>query len=274
MGLLTIDESKCKKDGICVKECPSGIIRLGGEETHPRVEPEDEIACSTCGHCVAVCPQGALSHSRMPMEECTAIKNELWIDHEQAVQFLRSRRSTRQFQDKPVEKDKILRLIEIARYAPTSGNTQLVEWVVFTDRNQLKEFSRLTVNYLREMLREAPRSAIPPYVPRVVSAWDAGHDGVLRNAPVLILASAPREAVNGMVDLTLSMSYLDLAAPTLGLGTCWAGLLQRGLLQWPPLKEAFSLPDAHVHHFPMMLGYSKAKYYRLPERKPPRIEWR
>jgi nitroreductase len=108
----------------------------------------------------------------MSVEECTAIKKELLIDHEQAVQFLRSRRSARQFQDKPVEKDKILRLIEIARYAPTSGNTQLVEWAVFTDRNQLKNFSRLTVNYLREMLREAPRSAIPPYVPRVVSAWD------------------------------------------------------------------------------------------------------
>jgi nitroreductase len=146
--------------------------------------------------------------------------------------------------------------------------------VVFTDENQLKEFSKLTVDYLRKMLREAPRQTIPPYVSRIVSAWEAGHDAVLRNAPVLILASAPREAVNGMVDVALSMSYLDLSAPTLGLGTCWAGLIQRGLLQWPPLKEAVALPESHVHHFPMMLGYSKAKYYRLPERKPPRIDWR
>jgi nitroreductase len=42
---------------------------------------------------------------------------------------------------------------------------------------------------------------------------------------VLVVASAPKEATNGMVDVTLALSYLDLLAPTMGLGTCWAGLL-------------------------------------------------
>jgi ferredoxin len=27
MGLLKIDEKKCKKDGICVRECPAAIIQ-------------------------------------------------------------------------------------------------------------------------------------------------------------------------------------------------------------------------------------------------------
>ena len=77
-----------------------------------------------------------------------------------------------------------------------------------------------------------------------------------------------------MVDLTLALAYFELAAPSLGIGTCWAGLLQAALLAYPPLKEALGLPEGHPHHYPMMVGCRKAKYFRLPERKPPKITWR
>ena len=59
----------------------------------------------------------------------------------------------------------------------------------------------------------------------MVAGWDAGFDTVLRDAPVIVVASAPKEAMNGLGDVTLALSYLDLMAPTMGLGTCWAGLL-------------------------------------------------
>ena len=84
----------------------------------------------------------------------------------------------------------------------------------------------------------------------------------------------PGDNNNGMVDLTLALSYLELAAPALGLGTCWAGLLQGAMLYWKPLKEVVGLPDGHTHHYPMMLGYPKMKYFRLPERKLPHIQWK
>ena len=106
-----------------------------------------------------------------------------------------------------------------------------------------------------------------------LAAWEKGYDLVLRNAPILIVASAPKDAINGMVDLTLALGYLDLAAPTLGLGTCWAGLLQSALLSSPPLKEALGIPLDHPYHYGMMLGYPKVKYHRLPERKQPKITW-
>ncbi len=274
MQLLKVDETRCKRDGICVSECPSTIIRLQGGEGFPTVAPEDEQACVLCGHCVAVCPHGALTHSQIALENCPPIKKDLLIQQEQVVQFLRSRRSVRQFRNKPVEKDKIQRLIETARYAPTSGNSQLIQWLVFTDKNHIKQLFRLTLDYLRDLLRHTPRSALPPYLPKVVSACEAGHDGVLRDAPVVIVASAPKKALFGMVDLVIAMSYLDLAAPSMDLGTCWAGLLQRGLLGWPPLREAVGLPAGNTSHFPIMVGYPKNNYYRLPERKPPNIDWR
>jgi nitroreductase/NAD-dependent dihydropyrimidine dehydrogenase PreA subunit len=273
MSLLIIDESKCKQDGFCARECPTAIIRLKEKETYPEIISGGEQSCLRCGHCVAVCPHGALSHSEIPIEECPPIKKNLVINEDQAVQFLRTRRSIRLYKDRPVEKEKIQRLIEIARYAPTGSNSQLIEWLVFTDQAKIREIARLTVDHIRSLIKKDPESYKSTYMPRVVAAYDAGVDSVLRNAPALIVAYAPKTAGNGMVDLTIALSYLDLVAPTLGLGTCWAGLLQGMLRSSVPLKEALGIPEDYPYHYPMMLGYPKFKYQRLPERKAPKISW-
>jgi nitroreductase len=83
-----------------------------------------------------------------------------------------------------------------------------------------------------------------------------GYDAVLREAPVVIVASAPKEDASGMTDVTLALSYLELAAPVLGLGTCWAGLLQGAMVSSPDVKGKFGLPQGHTHHYPMMVGFS------------------
>ena len=275
MAFLRIDKTKCKKDGICVRECPAAIIRLQEDTGYPGIIPGGNRACNRCGHCVAVCPHGALTHSAIPVEYCPSIKPELCINEEQAVQFMRSRRSIRDYQDKPVEKEKIKRLIEIARHAPTGGNGQLVEWLALADKTRLNKIASLAVDSIRRDIRANPQTLVlQPYLPMVVKAWEAGYDSMLRNAPVLVVASAPKKAPNGMVDLSLALSYLDLVAPTVGLGTCWAGLLQHALISSPSLRESLGVPDEHPYHYPMMLGYPKAKYYRLPGRKPPKITFR
>ncbi|MBU2514954.1 nitroreductase family protein [bacterium] len=275
MQLLINDESTCKKDGICANECPVAIIRLKDGNGFPEMVQGGEGICLLCGHCVAVCPQGALSHIKVPIEECPPILKEVEISEEQAIQFLRSRRSVRFFKNRPVEKEKIQRLIEAARYAPTGSNSQSIEWTVFTDKTEIRNLAGLTVEWMKNV-REANSQAIAdfPYIPMIIAAWEMGMDVVLREAPALIIASAPQKNTSGMTDLSISLSYLDLIAPKLGLGTCWAGLLQGGLTSWKPLKDAVGLPEGHSQHYPMMLGYSKYKYFRLPERKLPKINWK
>ena len=268
MGLLKIDASKCKRDGFCVRECPAVIIRMP-KEAYPEIIPGS--VCLECGHCVAVCPHGALSHQQIPIENSPAILDKLQIDEAQALQFLRSRRSIRHFLPKPVEDEKIRKAIEGARYAPTGGNAQMVEWLVLTDKKKIKEIAVLTVDWLRHLIKDPKMTAARPYLPMVVTAWDAGNDSVLRDAPALVVASAPEEAMNGMVDLTIALTYLDLLAPAMGLGTCWAGLLQGGMLNSPTIKSAVGIPASHPHHYPLMLGYPDVTYYRLPERRAPKI---
>jgi ferredoxin len=70
MPLLIVDKEKCKKDGFCARECPTGIIRLKEEDGYPSVGKKLEEFCLSCGHCVAVCPEGALSHRDVAIEDC------------------------------------------------------------------------------------------------------------------------------------------------------------------------------------------------------------
>lgn len=272
MSLLNIDQKKCKQDGLCAADCPMGIIRFEGKESFPEIPPANEIMCIRCGHCVAVCPHGALDHAEVPLAACTDIDKALVISPAQAGQFLRSRRSVRRFKDEPVEQAVLQRLIEIARYAPTASNSQLVEWVVINDPKRLHAIAGQVIEWMRAVLKN-PKSIGMPYYPLIVSAWEAGFDSVLRSAPCLVTAMAQGTLPNRMVDLTLALSYLELAAPQYGLGTCWGGMLQGAMLANPTLKQAVGVPEDYLFHYPMMIGYAKARYYRLPERLAPKIHW-
>ena len=272
MDFLKIDQTKCKQDGLCALDCPARVIHFTGKGHFPKLVRGGEAACLRCGHCVAVCPHGALDHAEVPLADCPPLDPQLEISPEQTVQFLRSRRSARRFKDKPVPRETIQRLIEIARYAPTGSNTQLVQWLVIDDKVRIEKIAGRTIDWMRRQL-EDPDAEVVPYMPRLVKAWDRGMDSVLRSAPCVVVAMAPIDARNGMVDLTIALSYLDLVSPQLGLATCWAGLLQIGMNADPDLVNMVGIPEGFPFHYPMMVGYSPARYYRMPERRPPEIIW-
>jgi len=276
MSLLSIDETKCNNDGICVAECPAMIIQVEDGTGFPHMVSGGDQICIACGHCVAVCPTHALSHKKVQIDDCPLIEKELFISEDQAVQFLRSRRSIRIYKDKPVEKDKIQRMIEIARYAATGGNSQRVKWVVYSDREKVQKLAGLTAEWIRYTLEKEPEKAHFPidFLKMFLTAWDAGHDGILRKAPAVVIATAPKDVGNGIVDPIIGLTYLELAALTQDLGTCWAGLLNRAMLNSKTIREEMGISERYPYFYPMMLGYPKFKYHRLPERKEPKIAWR
>lgn len=276
MNLLSIDETKCKKDGICVTECPAVIIKLADDSGFPTMVSGGDKVCIRCGHCVAICPNDALDHKKVGINDCPPIKKELFINEDQAVQFLRSRRSIRSYKDRPVEKDKIQRMIEIARYAATGGNTQMLEWVVISGNEKVQKLAGLTAEWIRYTINEEPEKAHFPieFLRTYLTSWDAGHDAILRDAPAVVVATAPKYVGNGIVDPVVGLTYLELAALTQDLGTCWAGLLNRAMLGSETIREEMGISKKYPYFYPMMLGYPKFKYHRLPERKMPKIAWR
>ena len=171
MSLFTIDEKKCKRDGICVAECPLKIIAMRDASSTPEPTPDAAKRCIRCGHCVAVCPHGAFTHSMLKHEDFPAINAALALSPAQAEQFLRSRRSIRTYQDKPVEQEKLQKLIELSRYAPTGGNSQLVNWLVVNSRDEVKKIAAMVVDHMREMVKAKAPIAVNYRLDRVVAGW-------------------------------------------------------------------------------------------------------
>jgi nitroreductase len=99
-------------------------------------------------------------------------------------------------------------------------------------------------------------------------------DPILRGAPTLVIAHAPKGYALAQVDSSIALTFLDLAAPTLGLGSCWAGFFMMAAVQWPPLQEVLALPEDHACFSAMMIGYPKYEYHRLLLRKEAATNWR
>jgi nitroreductase/NAD-dependent dihydropyrimidine dehydrogenase PreA subunit len=273
MATFTVDAEKCNKDEICVKACPTKVIRFNSQEELPEPTEDFENYCLACGHCVAVCPTGAFGMSWLSPGECMPVDKKKTLTREQAEQFLRSRRSIRNFKEKPVEREKLEKLLEIACFAPSARNNQLWYWTVVEDPDDVKRYAGLVIDWMRSAIEQYPKQAEARGLPRVVAAWDAGEERICRGAPHVIVVHGDKDYGFGAEDGALALSYLELFAPPLGLGSCWGGYFYSAVNAYPPLFEALGLPAEHRAFGAVMVGYPRFRYQRLPLRNRPRVAW-
>ena len=273
MALFTIDKDKCRKDRLCVMECPMQIISMKNEGEIPEPVSGAENVCINCGHCVAVCPTGALNLSTMNAAECEVI-NPDWNPGEKVIgSYMKARRSIRRFRKEPVEKDKLKELIDIAAHAPSGHNSRPVHWTVFSDREQIKVLAGHVINWMRWMQENNPGPAEAMHFDMIIKAWSYGIDVITYNCPAVIIAHAQKLNLHGQPACTIALSHLEVAAPSFGLGCCWGGFISWAEMTWEPLRDAFSLPEGHSMHGCMLTGYPQFKYYRVPLREA-KIYWK
>jgi len=117
----------------------------------------------------------------------------------EVFEIIRKRRSIRLYEEKPVEQEKLNRVLEAGRLAPSADNCQPWRFIVAAN-NEVKE--RLRVSYDEEWFISAPVIIIGCAVPE--EAW-VRMDG----------------QEYWMVDVAIAMQNMILVATELGLGTCW-----------------------------------------------------
>lgn len=271
MNFLTIDKDICNKDGICAEECPMKIIHI--KDGFPAKMDSTEDLCIRCGHCVAICPTGAFSLNGISPEDCLPVNRDYLLDQAQAEHFLRYRRSIRSYKDKAVPKETLADLIRIASHAPSGHNTQSLKWQVIYNREDVKQFSGMVIDWMRHMIKIQPKFSTEYHFDMAVSAWESGFDTINRGAPHLILANGEKTDLFVKNTCTIALTYLELALPSFGLGGCWNGIFSAATVFWPPLKEALGLTETMENHGVMMLGFPKFKYHRMPLRNAPEITW-
>lgn len=274
LSFLIVDPDKCKRDGICVSDCPAQIIQLKDERSLPELVPGGAEHCINCGHCVAVCPHEAISLKTMTSEQCPPLDRAIFPTQRQMDHFLRSRRSIRVYKDKPVDREILASLIDVARYAPSGHNSQPVHWLVIQERTEIKRLSGIVIDWMRFMIETKRPFALDMHFDRVVQAWENEVDRVLRDAPHLIVAHGPSGLPHVQTACIIALAHLELAAYSFGLGACWAGYFNTAANFHKPLQQALSLPEGHQCYGGMMIGYAMNKYYRFPLRNEAKIEWR
>jgi nitroreductase len=157
---------------------------------------------------------------------------------DQVLSAIKERRSVRKFQDRPVEKEVLLQLLEAVRWSPSWANTQCWEVVVVQDPAQ----------------RQALQATLAPGNPATKA---------IITAPLLLVMCAKLGQAgfyHGQVttkfgdwflyDLGIATQSLSLAAHALGLGSVVVGLFDQDRA-----GQALSLPEGYQVASMLPMGY-------------------
>jgi len=269
--IIKVDESLCITCDACIRTCPGGLITRGERVPVP-TENSWEL-CIDCGHCVSVCPTGAIHQRAMGSEDGELLNIHLVPTWDEARQFLVSRRSVRVYVNKPVEKEKILQCLDVARFAPNGANRQIVRWVVISDPEQVRRIAQMSVDWMKSVRESNPAMYKEAKLELFTSAWDAGHDQISRGAPCFIQAWAPKDERTAPQAATIALAYAQLAAHALGLGSSWSGGINTAAQAHPPLIELLGLPEGTVSFGTILLGYPAETFLQIPVRKPVDVSW-
>lgn len=267
--MLMVHED-CSKCGICAECCPVRIIDMG--ENGPQLLYP--TACIKCGHCVAVCPLGALDHELVPLREQVPRDNYPVLDPQTAAHFLRSRRSIRTYKEEAVPREKMLQLLDIARFAPSGGNSQGLSYIVVQNKDLLRQLTALTVQWMEEQISSGAPWA-KAYTGIVQEYRKTGRDLIFRGAPAVVIATAPKNFPLGHDNARFSLAYVELYAPTLGLGSCWAGFFEMcAATGYPEVYRQLEIEEGIGIVGAIMVGYPKYHYSRLVNRNPLQVTWK
>jgi len=116
------------------------------------------------------------------------------------LSLIQKRRSIRKFKARPVEPDKVDLLLEAALRAPSSMGSNPWEFVVVTNQAVLGKLSKAK-----------PHGS-----------------SFLANAPLaVVVCASPEKSGVWVEDASIAATFIQLAAESLGLGSCWIQLRER-----------------------------------------------
>ena len=150
------------------------------------------------------------------------------------------RESCRAYQtDKPIEKEKLEKVLEMATLAPSAGNGQPGRFVVVTQRDTLDSLASITQSMgINSWVNQAPC---------VIAVWEQIDDR-------MVARYTQRYVDRGwpLVDIGLATENLCLAATAQGLGTCILGWFDE-----EKAKALLGIPAQNRLALLITIGYPK-----------------
>jgi len=167
------------------------------------------------------------------------------------LDLISSRQSDRSYSDKVVEKDKIERIVEAGRLAPSACNAQPWKFIVVTDPVLLKEVSKAASEPVLKMnlfVRQAPVIIV-----------------VVREKPNITskIGSKILKKDYSLIDIGIASDNICLQSRAEGLGSCIIGWFDEDRI-----RSILGVPGSKRVELIITLGYSTA-VQRAKKRKSP-----
>ncbi len=144
-------------------------------------------------------------------------------EQEFMFKVFKTRRSVRKFKSDPISKGDILKILDMARTAPTSGNQQPWKFLVITEKEKMDELKKeLLISFIERLKM---RGITDEKVLKERKMKMADYYSAYLSAPVNIIVltdSQSKYPSYNRYDGPLAAGYLMLAARALGYGTVFA----------------------------------------------------
>ena len=141
----------------------------------------------------------------------------------EALEALVTRRSTRNYKPDPVEQEKVDKILEAGRQAPSGGNNQTSHFFVIRNREVLDKLIVMTEKVFAAM--EATENTYAS-MKHSINASKKGGYVFCYNAPVLIVVANRKDYGNNIADCACTIENMMVAANALDLGSCWINQLK------------------------------------------------
>ncbi len=176
---------------------------------------------------------------------------------------IEARRSVRKYTAEPVPDELVRKVLEAARIAPSTSNTQSWKFKVVTDPSTRDRLRELAFN--QRFVSEAPVVIaccldFEAFAERGRRTLELVLKGRVRPSLEMMLRSVrggrdkeldpERVIVNGAINVSIATEHMALAATALGLGTCWVRAFEAG-----KVEELLGVPDSCKVLVMLTLGY-------------------
>ena len=172
----------------------------------------------------------------------------------EALEALVTRRSTRNYRPDPVEEEKLNRILEAGRQAPSGGNNQTSHFFVIRNREVLDRLAGMVEKAFAGM--EAAEDTYAS-LRHAIAASKKGGYVFCYNAPVLIAVANRRNYGNNIADCACAIENMMVAANALDLGSCWINQLKwlnedKDILEY---LRGFGLKEEERVYGAVIIGY-------------------
>ncbi|HAS88868.1 MAG TPA: nitroreductase [Desulfovibrio sp.] len=265
-----VNEDRCIRCGKCITDCPPMCISMQ-ESDFPVIQ--DENKCMRCQHCLAVCPTAAISIMGADPDNSIELKYELPTAHSMEA-LIKGRRSVRKYKKKALEEKTIRRLLETSFHAPTGVNAQGVFFTATTTAEATEELRKEIYAKVGKLLSNSDYDENDmrfQYMNMSHKAYtNHGMDIILRDAPHILIASAPKTVPLPKEDCLIALTTFDLLAQSMGVGSLWDGMLKWCVDDFfPELGQKLGVPEDHQIGYTMVFGHPAVQYHRTVQRTPP-----